>query len=277
MAQPKTSGPQRNTDATKPRNKKACALKMEEKDAKNIQVKKKLVPTAKKPTMKHQSKQSRRVEVLDAKLLENIPLPPVRVESETCRISLNDRIQQITGIPKAKLHDMLPSLPISKSVAILSENELNHPKLQSSLTLLQTLEELKKLEINIPQLTNLKLQDKSTEKNLEKKMCSVLNVDPSERVFSNLQPLVMNLEQLTDVEELKRQNLAERCAPKRIVKDPELLLKDFIQTPCSYREPWIPKHTTFLEKCHDFQIDPFSLLSVPESNQLASYCFWLGN
>ena len=106
-------------------------------------------------------------------------------------------------------------------------------------------------------------------------MCGVLNIDQSERVFSHLQPLVMNSDQLADVEELKRHNLAERCAPKEIVKDPGLLLKDFVQIPCAFKEPCIPKHTTFLEKCHDFQMDPFSLQSIPESNKFESYRFWL--
>jgi len=217
------------------------------------------------------------VEVLDAKLLENAPLPAVRIESESCKIDLEDRIQRITGIPKAKLQGMLPQFPMSKSMATLTGNGLDQPKLQSSLTLLQTVEELKRLDINTPHLVNLKLQDKCTRKNLDKKMCTVLNVNPSERVYSHLQPLVMNSEQLTDAEESKRHNLAERCAPKRMPKDPELLLKDFAQIPKISREPCLPKRAIFSDKCNEFQIDPFSLQGVPQLNQFASYNFWLDN
>lgn len=169
MSQP-SSVSRKDIKLTKQASITPCTKSIEKTESRNFQCKK---ISGKIPTKKQQAKRSRRVEVLDAKSLENLPLPPVRVESETCEISLNSRIQRITGIPKSQLHNKLPDLPISKSITTLSRNELNHPKLQSSLTLLQTVEQLKKLEINASYLTNLKLQNESTGKNLERKVNKV--------------------------------------------------------------------------------------------------------
>jgi len=171
MSCPTTSSSKRTISSSKPANKIGCLKRTEEKQKRNPQQKNKSNNSStKKLSTKQHPKQCRRVEVLDTKLIENTPLPPIHIKSETCEISLDSRIQLITGIPKTMLLSKLPKLPISKSITTISENELNHPKLQSSLTLLQTVEEMKKLEIDTSKLTNLKLQDRSIKKNLEKKV-----------------------------------------------------------------------------------------------------------
>jgi len=104
-------------------------------------------------------------------------------------------------------------------------------------------------------------------------MASCVNVESSEVIFSHLQSLTPNLDQLTLSEEIKRLHLAERCAPKRSSRDPELQLSDVVAVDSIPREPSLPS-LTFLDQCSEFQIDPFALRNIPENNTLASYQYW---
>ena len=70
---------------------------------------------------------------------------------------------------------------------------------------------------------------------------------------------------------MKWQHLAAKCAPKKPVKDFELVLSDFINQPTETFKPCLFKTASFLEECHMFQLEPFALCPVPEENHLTIY------
>lgn len=106
------------------------------------------------------------------------------------------------------------------------------------------------------------------------KVAATVNVDPTEIIYSHLEPLAMNLEQLALAEERKRQLLAEKCAPKRLPRDPELSLEDVVTPMVVPREPTLPP-LAFLDQCHSFQIDPFAQKRIPKTNVSIPAIIWL--
>ena len=74
-------------------------------------------------------------------------------------------------------------------------------------------------------------------------------------------------------DELRIQYLAEKNAPKKRNKDPEVCLKDFLQCIVIAKAPNLPE-LSFLEQCYQYHINPFIQLSVPDDNHLIPYSFW---
>lgn len=237
-----------------------------------------------KPARKHN-----RVEVLDPKSIESIPPPKIAIQNETTHIDIGKRISKAVGIPgKVSVKEIEDELvPIS-----IGGSDLNQPRFQSCQTIMSNLENLRALQLDTESLLKIKVQkDKNVQESLKQRvrkhsfnnqlnltdfvfqMAVCVNVESSEVVFSHLQPLTSNLDQLTLNEELKRLHLAERCAPKRSSRDPELQLSDVVTVDSIPREPSLPS-LTFLDQCGQFQIDPFALRTIPGNNTLSSYKYW---
>jgi len=224
---------------------------------------------AQKPT--RQLKPGRRVEILDPKLIENLELPHVQIEDESCKIDVDRRIHDACGIPSSSAP---ARLPLATTIPTLPSNSnLEEPKFQSSLSLMTNLERLKSTEIDPRRLLKLKLEkDKKMQISIKKKVANVINVNSSETVFSHLQSLSLNTEEIISRQESKRLQLAEKFAPKKGLRDPELQLADFCQPPVTEDKSVFPAVSmNFIDECCQFGIQPFALHSVPMSNHLEAY------
>lgn len=104
-------------------------------------------------------------------------------------------------------------------------------------------------------------------------MSTALNAPPSEIVFSRLQPITFNVEQIINSDEIRLQHIAEKCAPRRRSKDPEVCLKDFLPSMVIEKIP-ILAEGSFLEHCSQYHINPFTQLRVPEKQRIVPYIFW---
>ncbi len=75
-------------------------------------------------------------------------------------------------------------------------------------------------------------------------------------------------------DELRLQHLAEKYAPKKKDKDPEVCLKDFLQCMVMEKTPNLPE-SSFLEQCYQYHINPFTQHCVPNDNHFVPYSFWI--
>lgn len=74
-------------------------------------------------------------------------------------------------------------------------------------------------------------------------------------------------------DELRIQNIAEKYAPKKRSKDPEVYLKDFLPFMVIEKIP-ILAQASFLEQCSQYHINPFTQVRVPKKQSIVPYIMW---
>ena len=90
-------------------------------------------------------------------------------------------------------------------------------------------------------------------------------------IFSHLQPISLNVEQLVDQDETRLQNVAERNAPHMRYKDPAISLADFTDCMAISKSAFLTK-ASFHDLCCQYQISAF--FQHEFSDNLISYSFW---
>ena len=104
------------------------------------------------------------------------------------------------------------------------------------------------------------------------KAASVVNVRPSDSVYKQLQSLSVNTETFISHQEWKHHNMAEKYAPKKCNKDPDLQLNDFIHPQWKHEEPFPPSIApSFAAECQQWGSELFSPHSICKTNHLSAY------
>ncbi|XP_057380954.1 uncharacterized protein LOC130703518 [Daphnia carinata] len=193
----------------------------------------------------------------------------VRIEDETSDVDIVQRLHTF-GIPIATIHPAL----CGHTVASPQNQQMNQPVFQTSAALMKNLEALKRFEIETRKLVNLKMEkDMKVQKFVNAKVATVL--DQTRPVFSRLQPISLNVEQLMIRDESKLQTLAVKYAPQIRYKDPQICLEDFVDCVVISRTAVIPE-CSFHDLCYNYHIDPFTERQMVE-DQLIPYTFGFGS
>lgn len=205
-----------------------------------------------------------------AKFNRKISSQTIRIENETSSVDIVQRMQTF-GIPTASYQ---PALCGHIVATPQSQQTINQPMFQTSVALMKNLETLKIFEIETRKLVNLKMEkDIRVQKSVNAKITTVL--DQTRPVFSRLQPISLNVEQLTIQDESKLQTLAEKYAPQIRYKDPRICLEDFVDCVVISGTPIIPEYS-FHELCYHYLIDPF-IETQMLGDQLMPYIFGFNN
>ncbi|KAI9555997.1 hypothetical protein GHT06_018555 [Daphnia sinensis] len=170
------------------------------------------------------------------------------------------------GIPIASIHPTL----CSHTVASQQCQQISQPMFQTSAALMKNLETLKTFEIETRKLVNLKMEkEMRVQKSVNAKIATVL--DQTRPIFSRLQPISLNVEQLVIQDESKLLTLAEKYAPQIRYKDPQICLEDFVDCVVISKTAVIPE-CSFHDLCYYYHIDPFTEKQLVE-DQLMPYTF----
>lgn len=118
----------------------------------------------------HQLKKQRRVEILDPTKIENVALPVVKIQNETCRVDIEGRISKALGIQGSKSLGILDS-PDEKVPVSEGDSDLNQPRFQSCQNLMKNLEKLRNVDVDAHNLLKIKIhRDKSVKESLNHKV-----------------------------------------------------------------------------------------------------------
>ena len=209
--------------------------------------------------------------MLDPRELESAPKPTIRIQAETN--SASDSCRRLLAAAGLTVTAGLSGAAASTTIPQLSPSvNLCEPGFQSSLALMNDLERLRHLSIDTRSLARAKLEsDKSASKSTDKKVSCTLNTDPARSIFSQLEPLTVDPARVLATREVRLQQLAERCAPKKRPADPQFSFNDLVQVEADLIEPSVPRSRSFLSECHAFGVDPMRSHQVPDDNYLEAY------